>query len=186
MCTFSPLEAALAGAKCAKSRLGAAGRGRGPVGGGDGCSPACLNPLGTLTRMNRGSLEQAGAGLVVSGEAARECPRRSRQATSPPGNVAADPLQPARHCPRWSRQARYGPGNLAADPLEHAGTGSQRHGEHAGVSGEAARDCPRWSRQATSPPGNVAADPLEAASDCPRWSGEAARECPRWSGQGCS
>ncbi len=103
------------------------------------------------------------------------------------------------------------PGNVAADPLERARTGSQRHGGHAGVSGEAARECPRWSRQvmgdpleqagaglvvsgkaarecprwsrqATSPPGNTAADPLEAA---PR-SGESARECPRWSGQGCS
>ncbi len=43
-------------------------------------------------------LEQAGAGPVVSGEAARDCPR-------------------------WPRQARYGPGNSAADPLEGAGAG---------------------------------------------------------------
>ncbi len=47
--TSTPRREALAGVKCAKSRLGAAGRGRGPVRGGDGCSPACLNPLGTLT-----------------------------------------------------------------------------------------------------------------------------------------
>ena len=45
-----PHRAALAGAKCAKSRLGAAGRRRGLVRGGDCCSPACLNPLGTLTK----------------------------------------------------------------------------------------------------------------------------------------
>ena len=43
-------RAALAGVKCAKSRLGAAGRRRGLVDGETGCSPACLNPLGTLTK----------------------------------------------------------------------------------------------------------------------------------------
>ena len=111
-----PRRAALAGAECAKSRLGAAGRRRGLVRGGDCCSPACLNPLGTLTRMHIGSLERAGAGQVVSGEAARECPG-------------------------WSRQARYGPGNIQADPLEAARSVTVGHASPGGQRGRPPRGC---------------------------------------------
>ncbi len=74
-----------------------------------------------------------------------------------------------------------------ADPLEHARMGSQRHGGHAGVWGEAARECPQWPRQAKYSLGDITADPLEHARTGSQRhgghagvSGEAAGECPRW------
>ena len=82
-----PRRAALAGVKCAKSRLGAAGRRRGLVRGGDCCSPACLNPLGTLTKksvmMDRSLTIITHLGLSVESPALANPGGGCRQAPSP-------------------------------------------------------------------------------------------------------
>ncbi len=65
--------------------------------------------------------------------------------------IAADPLEPARECPRWPRQATSPPGNSVADPLEAARSVTagqvQPPGNSAADPLEPARDCPRWSAQ---------------------------------------
>ena len=80
-------RAALAGAECAKSRLGAAGRGRGLVDGETGCSPACLNPLGTLTFLPM----MMDRSLTIISHRVSRWIRRPRE---PWGQAAARPLVP--------------------------------------------------------------------------------------------
>ena len=86
-CASTPLETALAGAECAKSRLGAAGRRRGLVDGQTGCSPACLNPLGTLTFLPM----MMDRSLTIITHRVSRWIRRPRE---PWGEAAARPLVP--------------------------------------------------------------------------------------------